>query len=229
MTVPHIDSYYAASAHPAPDRPPLAGRRRSRRLRRRRRHRRLRDCAVPGRARLQGRAARGQPHRLGRIRPQRRPGHRRLRMQPGQAGRAGRQGRRAEDVRHLGRRARPDEGAGRETSHRLRPALGTPAHRDQAAARRRTCARGRKNWRTTTATRPPVGWIARELSQVLNTDRYIGALRDDRSGHLHPLNYTLGLAAAADGGGRDDPRAVDGRRRRPWRDGCACARRTAPR
>lgn len=41
-------------------------------------------------------------------------------------------------------------------------------------------------------------WLDRtELSQVLNTDRYIGALRDDRSGHLHPLNYTLGLAAAA--------------------------------
>jgi len=36
-----------------------------------------------------------------------------------------------------------------------------------------------------------------QLGAVLNTDRYIGALRDDRSGHLHPLNYTLGLAAAA--------------------------------
>jgi gamma-glutamylputrescine oxidase len=36
-----------------------------------------------------------------------------------------------------------------------------------------------------------------ELSQVLNTDRYLGGLRDDRSGHVHPLNYTLGLAAAA--------------------------------
>jgi len=41
-------------------------------------------------------------------------------------------------------------------------------------------------------------WLDRvELSQVLNTGRYIGALRDERSGHLHPLNYTLGLAAAA--------------------------------
>jgi len=30
-----------------------------------------------------------------------------------------------------------------------------------------------------------------ELGEVLNTDRYIGGLRDDRSGHLHPLNYTL--------------------------------------
>jgi gamma-glutamylputrescine oxidase len=41
-------------------------------------------------------------------------------------------------------------------------------------------------------------WLDRaELGKVLNTDRYLGGLRDDRSGHLHPLNYTLGLAAAA--------------------------------
>jgi gamma-glutamylputrescine oxidase len=36
-----------------------------------------------------------------------------------------------------------------------------------------------------------------ELGEVLHTDRYVGGLRDERSGHLHPLNYTLGLAAAA--------------------------------
>jgi gamma-glutamylputrescine oxidase len=40
-----------------------------------------------------------------------------------------------------------------------------------------------------------------ELGAVLHTDRYIGGLRDDRSGHLHPLNYTLGLAAAAEKAG----------------------------
>jgi len=45
-------------------------------------------------------------------------------------------------------------------------------------------------------------WLDRaELGKVLNTDRYIGGLRDDRSGHLHPLNYTLGLAAAAEAAG----------------------------
>lgn len=45
-------------------------------------------------------------------------------------------------------------------------------------------------------------WLDRaELGRVLNTDRYIGGLRDDRSGHLHPLNYTLGLAAAAEAAG----------------------------
>jgi gamma-glutamylputrescine oxidase len=45
-------------------------------------------------------------------------------------------------------------------------------------------------------------WLDRaELAQVLNTERYIGGLRDDRSGHLHPLNYTLGLAHAAEAAG----------------------------
>ena len=36
-----------------------------------------------------------------------------------------------------------------------------------------------------------------ELRSVLATDRYISALYDSQGGHLHPLNYTLGLAAAA--------------------------------
>ena len=45
-------------------------------------------------------------------------------------------------------------------------------------------------------------WLERDqLRQVLGTDRYAGGLRDDRSGHLHPLNYTLGLAAAAEAAG----------------------------
>ncbi|HEY2807792.1 MAG TPA: FAD-binding oxidoreductase [Steroidobacteraceae bacterium] len=36
-----------------------------------------------------------------------------------------------------------------------------------------------------------------ELRSVLATDRYLGAVYDSNSGHLHPLNYTLGVAAAA--------------------------------
>lgn len=40
-----------------------------------------------------------------------------------------------------------------------------------------------------------------ELRQVLATQRYLGGLLDSRSGHLHPLNYTLGLAAAAEAAG----------------------------
>jgi gamma-glutamylputrescine oxidase len=37
-----------------------------------------------------------------------------------------------------------------------------------------------------------------ELRTTLATERYRGALYDTNSGHLHPLNYTLGLAAAAE-------------------------------
>ncbi|MDW8258567.1 MAG: FAD-binding oxidoreductase, partial [Gammaproteobacteria bacterium] len=36
-----------------------------------------------------------------------------------------------------------------------------------------------------------------ELRALLATERYRGALFDSNSGHLHPLNYTLGLATAA--------------------------------
>jgi gamma-glutamylputrescine oxidase len=45
-------------------------------------------------------------------------------------------------------------------------------------------------------------WLGRdELRAILATDRYLGGLYDTRSGHLHPLNYTLGLAAAAEAAG----------------------------
>jgi gamma-glutamylputrescine oxidase len=40
-----------------------------------------------------------------------------------------------------------------------------------------------------------------EVQATLATRRYIGALHDSASGHLHPLNYTLGLAAAAESRG----------------------------
>lgn len=36
-----------------------------------------------------------------------------------------------------------------------------------------------------------------ELAEVMATDRYIAGLFDGNSGHLHPLNYTLGLNLAA--------------------------------
>lgn len=50
-----------------------------------------------------------------------------------------------------------------------------------------------------------------ELRAKVATDRYGGALYDSNSGHLHPLNYTLGLAAAAESFGVrvfEDTRAV---------------------
>jgi gamma-glutamylputrescine oxidase len=44
-----------------------------------------------------------------------------------------------------------------------------------------------------------VRYVAREeLRTLLATDRYLGALYDSNSAHLHPLNYTLGLARAAE-------------------------------
>ena len=45
-------------------------------------------------------------------------------------------------------------------------------------------------------------WLdQREVRGILATERYLGGLLDPRSGHLHPLNYTLGLARAAEAAG----------------------------
>ena len=45
-------------------------------------------------------------------------------------------------------------------------------------------------------------WLGRdEVLSLLATERYTVGLYDTRSGHLHPLNYTLGLAAAAEAAG----------------------------
>ncbi|RMC96262.1 FAD-binding oxidoreductase [Aquitalea palustris] len=40
-------------------------------------------------------------------------------------------------------------------------------------------------------------WDKARLAQQLGSERYLGGLYDPRSGHLHPLNYALGLAGAA--------------------------------
>jgi len=48
----------------------------------------------------------------------------------------------------------------------------------------------------------PVDFLERNaVREILSTERYCAALYDKRSGHLHPLNYTLGLAAAATAAG----------------------------
>jgi gamma-glutamylputrescine oxidase len=44
---------------------------------------------------------------------------------------------------------------------------------------------------------PVQWWDANQLRAVVPSPRYIGALYDPQSGHLHPLNYALGLARAA--------------------------------
>lgn len=51
-----------------------------------------------------------------------------------------------------------------------------------------------------------------EVRSVLSTQRYISALYDPNCGHLHPLNYTLGLARAAESHGArlfEGTRALD--------------------
>ena len=46
----------------------------------------------------------------------------------------------------------------------------------------------------------PMQSVARDaLPSFINSPRYHGAVHDPRSGHLHPLKYTLGLARAAQG------------------------------
>ncbi|UTH74749.1 FAD-binding oxidoreductase [Chromobacterium sp. IIBBL 290-4] len=40
-------------------------------------------------------------------------------------------------------------------------------------------------------------WDQETLRGKVGSERYVGGLFDPRSGHLHPLNYTLGLAGAA--------------------------------
>lgn len=43
----------------------------------------------------------------------------------------------------------------------------------------------------------PELWDRDRIRSAVASERYIGGLHDPNSGHLHPLNYTLGLAAAA--------------------------------
>lgn len=44
-------------------------------------------------------------------------------------------------------------------------------------------------------------WDRSRIRAAVASDRYIGGLYDSNSGHLHPLNYTLGLVNAADHAG----------------------------
>lgn len=44
---------------------------------------------------------------------------------------------------------------------------------------------------------PLTWWDREQLRATLASERYLGALYDTRSGHLHPLDYTLGVARAA--------------------------------
>jgi gamma-glutamylputrescine oxidase len=60
---------------------------------------------------------------------------------------------------------------------------------------------------------PSARYVPRdEVRSMLASDRYVSALYDTQSGHLHSLNYTLGLAAAAERAGArifEGTRALD--------------------
>ncbi|PSJ47554.1 FAD-dependent oxidoreductase [Zobellella endophytica] len=46
-------------------------------------------------------------------------------------------------------------------------------------------------------------WSKQQVQQQMSSDAYLGGLYDPNSGHVHPLNYTLGLVrAAAEAGAR---------------------------
>jgi gamma-glutamylputrescine oxidase len=63
-----------------------------------------------------------------------------------------------------------------------------------------------------------------EVRAVIPSERYISALYDPNCGHLHPLNYTLGLAAAAE---RHGARIFEGSRALSWSAGSPAVVRTA--
>ncbi|WP_282605548.1 FAD-binding oxidoreductase [Pelagibius sp. Alg239-R121] len=58
-----------------------------------------------------------------------------------------------------------------------------------------------------------------EIREMLGTTRYHGGILDSDSAHLHPLNYALGLAQAADEAGA---RLFEGARVTAFQDGSKC-------
>ncbi len=63
-----------------------------------------------------------------------------------------------------------------------------------------------------------------EVRALIASERYVAGTFDSRSGHLHPLNYTLGLAAAAT---RAGVRIFEGSRALAWESGDPLRVRTA--
>jgi gamma-glutamylputrescine oxidase len=63
-----------------------------------------------------------------------------------------------------------------------------------------------------------------ELRTLVDSSRYVAALYDSQAGHVHPLNYTLGLAAAAE---RAGARLYEGTRALAVGDGDPALVRTA--
>jgi len=63
-----------------------------------------------------------------------------------------------------------------------------------------------------------------EVGSLVASDRYLSAIHDTNAGHLHPLNYTLGLAAAAE---KHGARIFEGTRALAVENGSTARVRTA--
>ncbi|MCK7494948.1 MAG: FAD-dependent oxidoreductase [Comamonadaceae bacterium] len=110
------------------------------------------------------------------------------------------------------RGAGPAARAHRALRHRLRLARRLPRPGHQRAQGRASCRPGRD--RIEPVYGYPLQRIApAEIGRWIASPRYHSGVHDPRSGHLHPLKYTLGLARARRGGGRAPARAA----RRCWR------------
>ena len=199
-------------------RPHLRSRRRGLRDRRRagRPDRRARGRA----ARLVGRGAGGRAHRLERVRAQRRLRAARLRRVDGPGREPGRHRSRQGAVGAVRRRPRicaqhdpRHRHAGRRSGRRLAQGL---------EDRQRRSDDGRSRALRSGARAEIEGWPAERVREVLKTNHYFHALHLPRAFHIHPLNYALGLAAAAELGGarifENTPRALDRRRGRAQAD-----------
>ena len=71
------------------------------------------------------------------------------------------------------------------------------------------------------------GWPTERVREVLKTDHYFHAMHWPRAFHIHPLNYALGLAEAAERRARASSRTR--RRSRSTSTACASASSRRPR
>ena len=210
-------SWYAATATPLPRFPALAGEARGRRLRDRRRLHRALGGAAPCRGRARRGAPRGAAGGLGRVGPQRRADG------VGAAPRAGldRAALRQGPARALWDMAEEAKALVRDLVARhgiacdLRPGVIHAACRAGEVAAFHAEAETLARDYGYAATEP----LDRDgIRGELATEAYHGGVLDRGAGHLHPLNYALGLARAAAAAGA---RIFEGSRADAVGDGAA--------
>ena len=176
----------------------LRSRRRCLRHRRRprRAHHRARDRAP----RLVGRGAGEPPHRLERVRPQRRLRAARLCRRHGPDRQPRRLGSRQGAVGAVRDGSQIRAHHHRRGAHAGRRPDGRLAQGVQGRQRRRGPGRPRSSTARSSAPRSRAGRPS-ACATVLKTDHYFHALHLPRAFHIHPLNYALGLAEAAEAAG----------------------------